>query len=180
MGSMSPLILLAAISFIFVFWLVLKAHQNLFDIACLLFFFLPFEWIPTVEFSGFTLKINHLVGIILIFFWIFRVIKTKKIIQNPYLPFYLCLIGALLLSIPGALLAGKALISSALVVFSIFLAIIIYDLVRTRADLEKINRYIYYSAWMVVIFSIWQFLGNFAGLPNYLTGLREGYTQATF
>ena len=178
---MEPLhLLFTAIGFAFAIWLVIKARQNLLDIVYLLFFFLPFEWTPTIEIVGFTFKINHLVGIILIVYWIFRLVKIKKITRNPYLPYYLCLIGAIILSLSTAIFIGKALVSFFLILFSMACAIIIYDLVKTNQDLEKINRYVIYSAWIVVIFSIWQFLGDFAGLPNYLTGLREGYTKITF
>lgn len=178
---MDPLnFLIAALGFVFVVWLTVKARQNLLGVAYLLFLFLPFEWTPTVDLAGFTFKINHLVGIILIVFWLARVIKLKKIAPNPYLPYYLCLIGVVLASIASAVLTGKAVISFALIVFVILLATIIYDLIRTSKDLEKLTRYIYFGAWVVVIFAIWQFLGDFAGLPHFVTGLRDGYTKATF
>lgn len=178
---MDPLnYLIAALGFVFVVWLAIKARQNLLEIVYLLFFFLPFEWTPTVDLAGFTFKINHLIGIILIVFWLAKVIKLRKVAPNPYLAYYLCLIGAILVSVSSAVFAGKAVIGFALVVFAVALAVIIYDLVKTNQDLEKINRYIYFSAWVVVIFAIWQFLGDFIGLPHFLTGLREGYTKATF
>jgi putative inorganic carbon (HCO3(-)) transporter len=57
---------------------------------------------------------------------------------------------------------------------------IIPNLVKQKEHLDKIVKIIIFSCFIVSLFGLYQFLGDVAGLPSNLTGLREHYTSKVF
>lgn len=147
----------------------------------LLAFFLPFERIPTIELSGFTLKINHLVGISFIFFWIFqKIYGDRKSSPNPLATNLILLVGSLVLSTLNSQFTSRSVVFVVLSIFTIMIAVGVIDVVSDFKDYKKIEKAITVSTWIVVLFSLWQFGGDLIGLPLSVTGLIEGYSKITF
>jgi O-antigen ligase len=161
--------------------LILNAMTDLVSVLATLVFFLPYERIPTLQIADYTLKINHVVGFILIIFWLLdRIYHKRKLIPSPISLILLLFIAAQALSIIWAPLKTRALVFFVTNVFTIILSVVTIDIIRKRQDMEKIEKFIFISSWIVLIFSAWQFLGDLAGLPIGITGLVEGYSKITF
>jgi O-antigen ligase len=161
--------------------LIIKASKDLVGALLILIFFLPFERIPTTEVGGFTLKINHIVGFILIIFWLLnRLFYNKKFVKNPISLILLIFVSSMILSTIFAPLRSRALTFLVINIFTILLSVLTVDILRNREAINRVEKVIFASSWVVLIFSIWQFMGDMAGLPIAVTGLVEGYSKITF
>lgn len=147
----------------------------------LIVFFLPFERIPTIDIASFTVKINHVLGIITIISWLGLVlIKKRKIAANALSWPLIIFITTLLISVIFSSYLPRSIVIFAFVVFVAFLSILTLNLVTEKKHLEKITIVLFWSALLVCLFGLWQFFGDAIGLPQTLTGLKEGYTKAVF
>lgn len=176
------LIILGAIALLILIILLIKFPKDLVGALALVVFFLPFERIPTLAVGDFTLKINHILGLLLIIFWfldrtIYRKIKFQP---NPIALLLWLLVGAIILSAVDAIFRTRAIIYGAQAIFTILLAVATIDIIRSQRDLARIEKFLMMSAWVVVLFCFWQFLGDFIGLKASLTGLDPGYSKAIF
>lgn len=161
--------------------IIAKVPNNLVYITTLLVFFLPFTRIPTVEVMSYTLKINHIIGIILIVLWLFNLIKKR--IKFTYSPIHLILfllVLSQLVSITSAHLPSRAIIFFLTNIFTIILAVIVTNIIRKKEDLRLIEKAIFASVWLVLFFSLWQFFGDLAGMSTNLTGLAHNYRKIIF
>lgn len=179
---MNPyLIALAAVVLAGLTLLIMRSSKDLVGALAILVFFLPFERIPTMAVGSFTLKINHIVGFVLILFWILdRIYYHKKFIKNPIAPILLIFVSAMAISIISAPLKSRAIIFLLVNIFTIMLSVVTIDVLRSHKDISRIEKIIFASSWIILLFSIWQFLGDMAGLPISVTGLLEGYSKVTF
>lgn len=166
-----------------------------------IFFLLPFERIPTVEVAGFTLKLNHMVGGMVIILWFIQLLKDKpsvknsniktpnskqipnsnhqipsnlKFVSHPTNPFVWLLIVGLVLSFTQAVDPSRSVIFFIQAVFVLALYGVIVDRVNDETVVEKITQVILASTWLVVLFALYQFVGDYLNLP---TGLDQGYTN---
>ncbi|MCL5795742.1 MAG: O-antigen ligase family protein [Patescibacteria group bacterium] len=147
----------------------------------LLVFFLPFERIPSIDIGLFTLKINQVLAFgVLIAWFLAIIIQRKKIRPNPLIwPIF----GFLLVSFVSILFAGnlqRAIEVFGFELFMILVSTVTINLITTKFNLEKIISIIFWSGLVVCLFAIYQFFGDLVGLPQALTGLKEGYTSAVF
>lgn len=147
-----------------------------------LIFFLPFERIPSFDLAGFTLKLNHLVGLALIFWWFCaRLVSKSRFLARNFAGFpMLALATVMFAGSAQAEFKSRALIFSALAIFTIWLAVVVNDSLRSKKDLEAVEKVVVWSAWLAVVFSLWQFVGDLLGAPLWLTGLNPGYSKSTF
>lgn len=139
------------------------------------FFLLPFERIPTVEAGGFTLKLNHIIGGVVIIFWFIELIRNrKKFTIHPTNTFVWLLIVAFVLSFSQAVDPMRSAIFFVQALFVIGLYGVIVNRVNKVEIVEKIANIILISTWVVILFAFYQFIGDYVGLP---TGLDQGYTK---
>ncbi len=162
-------------------WLIIKKENSLVYLTSLLVFFLPFTRIPTVEVMGYTLKINHIIGLVLILAWIFYQIKHKiKFTFTPVIIILSLLILSQIASVMVAPLQLRASIFLLTNIFTIVLAVIVADIVRKKEDLRLIEKAVFASLGIVLLWSFWQFFGDLLGVETNLTGLAHNYTKIIF
>lgn len=173
---------LAAMAGVAVFGAVAaKISRDLFWGLAVLVFFLPFERIPTIELAGFTLKINHIVGGLLIVFFILDLLFNKrKLKPNPTLLPVTLLVIALILSFITTTAGIRSVVFLVLDLFVIALFLIIPQLVDTKAKFMKLAAVLLWSSGVVVVFGLYQFGADLVGLSNSFSGLDPGYSSDVF
>lgn len=166
-----------------------------------IFFLLPFERIPTVDLAGFTLKLNHLIGGLVIIFWFIELVKFPKsearitnevrnpkseiqskirkfenssFVSHPTNTFIWLLIVALILSFAQAVSPMRSAIFFVQALFVVGLYGVIVNRVNRVEMVEKVVNIILVSTWLVVLFALYQLVGDYLGWP---TGLDQGYTH---
>ena len=158
-----------------------KISRDLFWGVLALIFFLPFERIPTVELADFTLKINHVIGgLLMLFFLLDFLLNRRKLKPNPTVLPVLVLVIALILSVLTTTAGIRSVVFLALDLFVILLFLIIPQLVDSKAKLNRLIRVLLWSTGIVGLFGLYQFTGDLAGLPSELTGLDLGFSQKVF
>lgn len=179
---LTQITLIVTLGLLAIYSLCVKGARRPFELLVLIAFFLPFERIPTVVVNDFTLKINHGIGVIFLVFWFLdRAIHRKeKCIPNPLAIPILLLVGSLFLSLTHAVLLSRGIIFTVQILFTIFLGVATHDSIRRKEHIDIIERVILASAWVVVAFGLWQFVGDFLGLPHSVTGLDVGFSKVVF
>lgn len=160
---------------IFLILLFLIFHKPLWGVF-LLTFFLPFERIGSYDFSGVTVRISQVVILITILAWIIRgfAIKKFKLKANPiFWPLVIFLL-INLISLFNSPNLKRSVFVFVFTLFTVSLSIFIPNLLRHKEELPKILKFLAASTLLVTIFGLYQFIGDFIGLP---TGLRELYTK---
>lgn len=170
-------LLLVLVGGLLVFWLLRRPEVGLSGLV----FFLPFERIPSLEIAGLTLKINHLVGGLLLLVWLLALfIHHRHIKKNPLiLPTFL-LAMSLAASLFGAGHHGRAVFVLLATLFAIGLFLLIPQLLTKTGQLKPLILLVGLTTLMAVMFGLYQFAGDLLGLPPAWTGLDPGYTKAVF
>lgn len=149
----------------------------------LIVFFLPFERVPTVNFSGVDIKINTILGFITLFSWVVAMMFNAKkwpLSKNTLaLPIALFVI-AMLLSLTQAVDLTRAVEILLFVIFTIALSFLATNMITDEERLKKVIKVLFISATIVGLFGLFQFFGDAAGLPQSLTLLKTGYTAVIF
>ncbi|MEK7461224.1 MAG: O-antigen ligase family protein [Patescibacteria group bacterium] len=143
--------------------------------------FLPFERIPSLDMAGFTVKINHIFGGLVLLVWLLTVLVGKRRIQpNPLVLPTLLFMASLALSLVTAEAGQRAVFSLAATFFSVSLGLLIPQLLVKTEQLPLLLKILGATTLLAVVFGFYQFLGDLAGLPVSLTGLDPGYTKVVF
>jgi len=147
----------------------------------LITFFLPFERIPSIDLGFMNIKINQIIGgMIMIYFFISVMAGRTKIrpfsLTWPLVIFYLS-IGASLIS---ATYFPRAILIFAFVVFTSLFMLLYNQFLTDKEKLITVVKVIFLSSCAVALFSFFQFFGDIVGLPNFITGLDPGYSSAVF
>lgn len=157
--------------------------RNPFTGFLLIIFFLPFERVPTISFSGVDIKINTILGLITITAWLLASMfngKKWKIQPNglawPISLFFI----ALLLSLTQALNFTRGVEVLLFSVFTIILSLMTVNMIPDKTTLEKSIIVLFSSSVFVGLFGLFQFGGNVIGLPDSITLLKYGYGAMTF
>lgn len=147
----------------------------------LMAFFLPFERIPSLDFAGFTFKINHLIGGLTLLFCLLAIILgRRKIVPNPIAIPLLLLFFTFILSGLGAENQFRqwTVFISMLIMLGIYMAVV--NSVISAKVVKMLVGAMFLSATLMAIVAIYQFFGDLAGIPAELTGLDPGYTKIVF
>jgi O-antigen ligase len=147
----------------------------------LMAFFLPFERIPSLDFAGFTFKINHLVGGLTLLFWLLAILlNRRKIVPNPIGIPLLLLFFFYFLSGLGAENQFRqwTVFVSMAIMLGIYLAAV--NGITSERIVKTVVSAIFLSAGLMAVIGIYQFFADLAGLPVELTGLDPGYTKVVF
>jgi len=155
-----------------------KFNFNLvFVILVALFFFLPFERIPTVEVFDFTVKISYLFGAALILSTIFfKNVRLRKFEKSDIFLTLFLIYG--FISVFWACDLTRALVIWSLWFFVALIYKIISSLKLSDNQRKKIIDIILYSTLLVALFGLYQFVADSIGLSQSFTGLRYQYTKA--
>jgi len=143
-------------------------------LVALWFFLLPFEYIPTVEFHGFTIKTSYLAGILILTWSVFdkKIITRKKFSTSDWLLLLFWLAGAVATTL--GIHEARNLIILALWGFMIML----YYCASRLIDYARIEKIILISAAVVSLLGILQFIGGSIGLDTAYIGLRPLYIKS--
>ena len=73
---------------------------------------------------------------------------------------------------------NRSLVTLAFTIFTASLAVLLPNVLKDEASFKKVRAAILFSAALVSIFGLWQFVGDMLGAPTWMTGLRETYSRA--
>ncbi|MEI6040022.1 MAG: O-antigen ligase family protein [Candidatus Berkelbacteria bacterium] len=146
-------------------------------------FFLPFERVPTYDLGGVNIKINTILGFIVLLAWVLALMfngkKWKLTASALTVPLGLfCM--AILLSLTQAINLERGYVVTAFVLFTIALSVLATNMVQTKEDLVKVIGVLFASSLFVGLFGLFQFAGDVVGLPNSITLLKQGYDSRVF
>lgn len=146
----------------------------------LLVFFLPFERIGSVDVAGVTIRISQVIAILTICAWVIRgfALNKFKLRPNPLvIPsiIFICINIVALINAPNL---QRSILVLVFTVFTIAISIAVPNIIRHKQQVEMVLRILLIGMTVVSLFGIYQFLGDLAGLPTSLTGLRAQYTKA--
>lgn len=147
-------------------------------------FFLPYERIPSLDIlgGGITIRLSQLFGLalwgigLITFNW---KVLYKEIKQLPTFQKLLALY--IFSSFLSVLLAAydlrRAIVVWLFTTFTIGVGFWISRFFREN-QIDEYKKYLAATTWVVVVFGIYQFIGDIVGLSNSLTGLRDLYTNS--
>ncbi|MDP2789674.1 MAG: O-antigen ligase family protein [bacterium] len=176
-ASRSPFLALAAVVGIILYVVFLR--WPMFGILAVVFL-LPFERIGAVDVAGVTVRPSQVVAIALIAAWLTRSAWRGKIHWRPQpllipLSVYLIILG---IGLTHAENLTRGLFVFAFTAFTLAVSILMPQLVRTEAQANRVVNVLLITTAIVSAFGLFQFLGDYAGLPTSITGLRDLYTKA--
>lgn len=145
----------------------------------LIAFFLPFERVGSYDWGSMTIRVSQILLIVTLAAWLVRQILDKKIVfvRNPV---FWPLIIFLLINLVSLTQAENPERSSLVLIFIGFTALaslLVPNLLTSEKRLRRLVTIILVSATLVSLFGLYQFFGDFLGLPTTLTGLRTLYTK---
>jgi O-antigen ligase len=148
---------------------------------CLLLiaFLLPFERIGSVDIAGATVRPSQLV-VLLSFVAVFFGFLAHKSRHIPRNPITWPVVGFAIVAIVGLFNApnlDRSLTVLAFQVFTIGIAFVVPFQLRSREQLPLLLKWLLAGTAVVTLFGIFQFVGDWIGLPTSLTGLRDLYTK---
>lgn len=144
--------------------------------------FLPFERIGSVDVSGVTIRAHQVLALLTLFSWgMNQLLRPRRAFRpNPFVVPLLLFLLANTASLSHALNFERSLSVFLFTAFTIAVALLLPQLVVSKKHVEWVVRALIVSSVLVSVFGIFQFLGDIAGLPTTITGLREHYTKAVF
>jgi len=145
-------------------------------------FFLPFERIPSIEISGVSIKIDHiLIVFVFIIFLVKNLIAKKMIIPKDPVRYLVVLF---IVSLTFSLSVAINLERSLQVLVFMFLMFVVYLATTFIVSSKKALTYALYGLILGAIFQgalgLFQFAGDAVGLSGAITLLKEGYDKSTF
>jgi len=173
---------LTMVAFVFIL-LIFKIFKDPFWGFSAIVFFLPFERFPTYPIGGTDIKINTVLGFVVLIAWIFALISNGikwKIQPNALAVPLSVFVMAILLSLTQAIDLDRAYMVTAFVLFTIFLGVMAINMVTSKEDLQKVIRVLLLSSLVAGLFGLFQFAGDIVGLPRSITLLKAGYDSVTF
>ena len=175
-ASRSPYLALAGVVGVILYAVFLR--WPMFGILAMVFL-LPFERIGAVDFGGTTVRPSQVVAVALIAAWLTRSAWRGKLNWRPQpliipLCAYLVILG---IGLTHAANPTRGLMVFAFTAFTLAVSVIIPQIVRTEAQANRVVYILLISTAIVSAFGLFQFLGDLAGLPTSITGLRDLYTK---
>ncbi len=143
---------------------------------------LPFEQYGSVELSGVTIRASHLVGLLLVAVVTVKLI-TRQLVWRVPTVVWLPLAAFFAVNVAGLVGAENPTRALAVLVFTAFtvaVGLTVPLLVTDRRRWRQLVLTVLVAATVVSLFGLFQFLGDVAGLPSAVTGLRELYTKSVF
>ncbi len=173
-GSLVPAGLFVVLSVLAMTAMVFRyPHRGLWLLAVAL----PFERLGTLDLGFFTLKAGHLVSALTLASLATQSILSRswRFVRDPLRAPLLLLLAANVASLIHAvdLTRGLTLIVQLMIVLLVyFLTVTLVD----RQNLRGVLLALWIGAGAVGLFGLYQFVGDYAGLPTSLTGLLDTYS----
>jgi O-antigen ligase len=149
----------------------LKAQNKLTLSFYLILLALPFQRIPSVSIGGLDIRASQIFLLTGLFFLFKNLTRTR-------IPFEFLFFGLffLFMVLPGifAQEIGRAFVYSGITGFTFA---IIWLAANTRPDFEKVWYFLKVGGFLLGGFAVFQFIGGFLGLPQFLTLLRDAYVK---
>lgn len=145
----------------------------------LLVFFLPFERIGSYDIAGVTVRPSQVIALFTFFALFTEYARRQRTTVAPN-PIVLPLLGFIIVSLFSLLNAPnlqRSILVLGFIVFISSLSILVPLLLRTKKQLSTFLRIMTLSFFLVCAFGLFQFVGDWIGLPQSLTGLRDLYTK---
>ncbi|MEK7157965.1 MAG: O-antigen ligase family protein, partial [Patescibacteria group bacterium] len=146
----------------------------------LMTFALPFEYLGSVEVLGMTVRASQMLlgftatGTLLIFLG-----KRQKFrLEHPTFFWLPILLLAGMASLAQSENLARGFLVWGFIAFTSLLLWIVPQIIRSTERVDLLIRILFWSAMIVSLFGLVQFLGDLVGLPGSLTGLRPQYTKA--
>ncbi len=145
-----------------------------------LVFALPFERIGSIDIGGMTLRPSQVIIACLLIYVFLAVTKRDIRIKRFFYPIaipavlYVIVASFALLHSPNLSRSVSVLV---FVVFTMLVSVLVPLFLNTEKKLHTAVRVLLASMAVVTLFGIYQWVGDFIGLPPELTGLRELYTK---
>lgn len=144
-----------------------------------LIFVLPFERIPSVEAGGLTLKLSLLVGIAFISIGLKDTLSSLKgmdhFMRLPRVFLEYSILSVIWVENMGYWLKANLVLGFCIVLFYTVIALLT-DSERRERLVNLVLKTILLSAGVVMVFGLFQWLGNLIGIPDGLTAIRPEYT----
>ena len=142
-------------------------------------FLLPFERIGAIDYVGITVRPSQVIALILIIAWLTgKVLKGRLAWQKqPILWPILFFLGVNAIGLTHAENMQRSIMVFAFTVFTLIIGLLIPQIIKTEAQAKIIFLALSITTLIVSTFGISQFLGDLAGLPTAITGLRDLYTK---
>jgi len=176
-ASREPLLAAAGVLALVAFGVFL--YQPLWG-ALTIIFLLPFERIGSVNFSGTTIRPSQVVAVVLLSAWAVRSAWRGRLAWRPMplvWPLF-AFVAVSALSLTHAENLSRGLMVFSFTVFTLLVGILIPQVIRTEAHAKAALLVLSVTTLLVTGFGLFQFLGDLAGLPTSITGLRDLYTKA--
>lgn len=145
----------------------------------LLGFFLPFERIGAVELGFATLRISQVLAFIAMLSWVGHSLAKGewKVARNPVFWPILIFMGLAALSLINAPNTQRSMVVLTFTAFTIVVSLFLPSILNTEHRFKTMLTAIIIGMAVTTAFGLFQFVGDLAGLPTSLTGLRELYTK---
>lgn len=159
-------------------WFLLYVDKHHTHGLILLSFCIPFERIGSVDISGVTIRPSQLIALTLCLVGTEMLLRKKiHYAQTPHLLFLTLFFVLGAWSLLNALNIERSLLVYLFTLFTCATSVIIPQFVRTEHDLRRVLSAGFAAYIVVVLFGLYQWAGDWIGLPPALTGLRELYTK---
>ncbi len=140
---------------------------------------LPLERIPSLEVGGATVRLSQVAALLLIAINLPALFERRaQLLQAPWRWIWLFL---LIMGV-SALFALDPARSVVVTAFTGFVVVVAWT-ISVRFEPDQLGNYVrvlFVGALATCAFGFYQFFGDLAGVPNYLTGLRDAYTKKVF
>ncbi|PIW37217.1 MAG: hypothetical protein COW24_01330 [Candidatus Kerfeldbacteria bacterium CG15_BIG_FIL_POST_REV_8_21_14_020_45_12] len=172
----SPFFIFAGLG---VIGLAMVVFRNPWHGLYLIAFFLPFERIGSYDMGGVTIRPSQVTALLTMLSATMYFLGRKRF-NLPSLPILAPLGVFVIAQLIGLLVAPnleRAILVTVFTWFTFGISLLVPTLIRTKADVRSVLKWMFAALLIVGLFGIYQFLGDLAGLPPELTGLRELYTK---
>lgn len=145
-------------------------------------FLLPFERVGSFEVAGSTLRLSQILGAIAVASWLLsRALQPRREHQpNPVFLPTLLFLAASAWSVAVAENRVRAVSVLLFVGFTIAVSWAATQLVSSRDRMQRVCMVLFLTTLLVCAYGVFQFIGDLAGLPPSVTGLRDLYTSEVF
>jgi len=145
----------------------------------LLAFFIPFERLGSYDISGITIRLSQVTALLTIVA-VFFTTAVRPHFRFPRIPILLPLLCYFAVGCIGLVNAPNLQRSIMVLLFTIFtclISVLVPLCIRTPEQVRRLLKWFFISFVLVTLFGLYQFAGDWIGLPPTLTGLRELYTK---
>ena len=145
-----------------------------------LIFFLPFDLFTSAEIYGFTLKISQVIALLTSASLVLRKIRDRdSSLANTSLGWPLSIL--IIANAASLFYANDKVKGFLYLAWSLFMVVSVYlmivNVITSRGLLEKSFKFLFSSAGLISVFGIYQFIGDYLGLPTELWERYRGTTN---